>query len=175
MIERPEFDITKIKREFFILGPTEIVCKPRGFTRWCTLPYPGHPNGCPNFDRRSDCPPGTPYFLDIYNPSVYIASLYFNFGEYVKARRQVHKNWSEKALKNPRHWQSHVRAELRKYINTDLGKPELFEYIPLYSPEAMCVNVHLTCKRAGLQLQWPPQEHTYQVAILAKPLNEIST
>jgi predicted metal-binding protein len=173
MREKLGFDIGEISRKFSVFGPTEVVCEARGSTKWCTLPYPRHPNGCPNFGKRSDCPPRAPYFLDIYNPSVYIASLVFDFGQYFETRKQIHPDWSEKALKNPRHWQEHLRAQLRKGVVVALTNPGLSDHVPVYNPEAMCVNVHSTCEGVGLHLEWPPRQHMYRIALLSKtvPLN----
>ena len=168
MQEKVGFEIKEIGREFCVLGPTDVVCEARGFTRWCTMPYPRHPNGCPNFGKRPDCPPNIPYFLDIYNPSVYIASLDFDFEPYLGTKRQIHPDWSDPALRNSRHWQNHLRAELRRHVDMALNKPELLGYVAVYNPEGMCVNVHRTCENVGLQLEWPPQQHMYRIALLSK-------
>jgi len=169
MKERITSIVREIGREFTVFGPTEAQCKPRGFVRWCTLPYPDHPDGCPNFLLRSDCAPNAPYFFDVYDKDVFVASLDFDFAEYMEAKRTIHPEWTEKALRNSRHWQNHLRAELRNNIVRELEHPELASYVPIYNPEAMGVNVHLTCQRVGISLEWPPQQHMYRIALLAQP------
>lgn len=162
------FEIGEIKREFLIFGPTEVVCKPKGFAKWCVLPYPNHIAGCPNFGKRSDCPPKTAYFLDVYDPQVLIASLCFDFQNYLEIKKQIHSDWTDKALRNSRHFQNHLRMALRKEINDALERPELADYAAVYNPEAMGVNVHATCRKVGLELEWPPEKKMYRLAFLAK-------
>jgi hypothetical protein len=164
------FDIGEIKREFSILGPTEVVCKPKGFDRWCTLPYPNHIAGCPNFGKRQDCPPEAPYFLDIYRSRAFVAFLCFDFEKYLEIKKQIHPDWTDKALRNPRHWQDHLRMVLKKSVADTLKMSELSDYEAVYNPEAMSVNVHATCQAVGLELEWPPQKKMHRLAFLAKPL-----
>jgi hypothetical protein len=96
--ERLGFEISEVERSFGVLGPVEVVCQPRGFTRWCTLPYPRHVDGCPNFGKRTDCPPNVPYYLDVFEPLSYVAYLDFDFEGYIEQRRLMHNDWSEKSL-----------------------------------------------------------------------------
>jgi hypothetical protein len=172
-MERVPASIGEIERDFDVSQLVEVVCKPKGFDRWCTLPYPRYPHGCPNFGKKTECPPFAPYFLDVYEPLVKIARLKFNFGEYLNFRRSVHPGWAETALKNSRHFQEHLDSELRKGIAG--WKSEFAEdWVVVYSPEAMSVNIHLTCKNAGIDLEWPPRETMYRIAFLAQPLRSES-
>ena len=153
-----------------ISKPVFALVKPRGFNTWCRLPYPKHPNGCPNFGVREDCPPNQPYFLDIYQPTVKIASVRFDFEEYITWRRKIHPGWTEKALRNPRHFQKHLDANLKSEIEKLSKNSEVGSLIPVYTAEAMGVNVHMTCRRAGIELEWPPRNIMYRISLLALPL-----
>lgn len=158
--------IGEIDRSFNISEIVPAAVMPRGFNRWCTRPYVNHPKGCPNFGIREDCPPKLPYFLDVYEPNVRVASLRFNFEKYLEWNKGKHPNWTERALRNPRHFQRHLDANLEREIekfNTD-------GFIPVYTAEAMSVNIHLTCLRAGIRLEWPPAKLMYRIAILAQPI-----
>jgi hypothetical protein len=171
MIERKFFEIGYIGREFFIKGPVEASVKPRGFNSWCQLPYPDHPKGCPNFGKKESCPPLAPYFLDLYKPQVYVAFMQFAFDEYLANKRELHPDWTERALRNPWHFQSHLDSRLEKFINSQLQNPEFKNWQVIHNSEAMGVNIHLTAKRAGIELEWPPQKNMYRIALLTQTLN----
>ena len=164
-VER-DTSIGKIERNFSVSEPVLVVVKPKGFVRWCNLPYPKHPNGCPNFGVREDCPPNIEYFLDVYKPEVRIAALSFDFGEYLNLRHEIHPDWTERALRNPRHFQGHLKAALKNFV-VNFNVPG---YVSEFSPEAMGVNLHLTCKKAGIELEWPPTNRMYRIALLAQPI-----
>ena len=123
MPERQNFEIQEIGRDFFIKGPVEVACQPRGFNRWCRLPYPGHPNGCPNFGKKDSCPPLTPYFLDIYKPHVFVAFMQFDFKEYLETKISLHSDWTERQLRNPWYFQSHLDSQLKHFVDSQLGQP----------------------------------------------------
>jgi predicted metal-binding protein len=170
MVEHKEFLIESIDRDFSVKGPVEVVCKPKGFNRWCTLPYPKHKNGCPNYGHRVTCPPQVGYFLDMFHPEVYLALLRFDFKEYLSEKKRLHPDWTERAIRNPFHFQTHLRAELSKSTEALLSKPEYQNYKCLYNAEGMGVNLHLTSRLVGVELEWPPKDNMYRIAILAKPL-----
>ena len=173
MVETKNFEIGEIERDFFIKGPVAVACQPRGFNRWCTLPYPGHKNGCPNFGKNESCPPQAPYFLDIYKPDVFVAFMRFDFGEFLSKKREIHPDWTERALRNPWHFQGHLDSRLRSFVNSELDNPEFKNFIVVSSPEAMGVNMHLTALRAGVKLEWPPQKNMYRLALLTQTLKEV--
>jgi hypothetical protein len=170
MVERKVFEIGEIEREFFIKGPVDVVCQPRGFNRWCTLPYPGHKNGCPNFGKHNDCPPQAPYFLDVYKPEVHVAFMRFDFGDFLERKRRIHPDWTERALRNPWHFQGHLDSKLRNFVKAELDNPMLKNFVVVSSPEAMGVNMHMTARRTEVELEWPPMKQMYRVALIALPL-----
>lgn len=170
MLEREAgFNINEIERDFSIKGPVEVVCQPKGFNSWCTLPYPGHPNGCPWYGKRVECPPFAPYFLDLYKPKVYIAFMRFDFRQYLDTKSYLHPGWTERALRNPRHFQEHLRWGLKNFVNSKLTEPDFENFPAEYNPEAMGVNIYLTARHAGIELEWPPRKNMYRVALLAQP------
>lgn len=131
----------------------------------CRQPYPNHPRGCPNFGKKPTCPPTSPRYVDVYKNQCLVVAAGFNIGSFVKARSQVHPDWTNRALRNSRHWQGHIRAELRQLVQEQYNlHPEMQ---PIMCPEAMGVDVTETCLRSGLVLEWPPLNWTYQVALLA--------
>lgn len=167
MIERIS-SIQQIERSFNVSNEVLVSMKPRGFDRWCRLPYPKHADGCPNFGKKDSCPPSMPYFLDVYEEKVLVAYLRFDFKSYLSWRQGIHPDWGIREIRNPRHFQNHLDAALRNGIK-NLGQDYLNEREAVFSPEAMAVNMHLTCQKAGINLEWPPQEVMYRVAFLALP------
>jgi predicted metal-binding protein len=165
-----EKEINHIEREKFFTGPVEVVCDPR-IKAHCLDPYHAHPKGCPNWNYKAGCPPHVPYFPDIYSTEVYIAAVRFNFAEYLSKKRIVHPDWTDRALRNPRHWQNHIRSEMRQFLFSYLTEhPEIDGEI-LTNPEALGVNVFATCAKAGLTLEQTPEKFVYQVVLIANKLN----
>ena len=163
-----ETEISHIEREKFFSGPVEAVCDPR-MRAHCLDPYHDHPKGCPNWSHKQGCPPNIPYFPDIYSKEVYIAAVRFNFGDYLARKREIHPDWTERALRNPRHWQNHVRSELHHFLEEQLpNHPEILGDV-LFNPEAMGVNLFATCQKAGIILEHTPTNFTYNIALIATP------
>lgn len=66
----------------------------------CCHPYPGHPRGCPNYNRKPGCPPGAPMFddrMDLGRP-VYAIINEFDLAAHMERMRQDHPDWSERQL-----------------------------------------------------------------------------
>lgn len=158
--------IDDISRDFRVSEVVTPIVKPKGFVAWCKLPYPKHPEGCPNFGVKKTCPPKIEYFLDVYKPVIKIVDMTFDFEQYLNWRRGNHPDWTEKALRNPRHFQNHLDANLERFAD-NLNVPG---FVPEYDPEAMGINVHLTCKKAGIELEWPPTKIMHRIAVLAQPI-----
>lgn len=153
--------------ETVIRGPVRAVCA-RGIVRLCRLPYPDHPNGCPNFGVRADCPPFVPYFLDTYKDEVFIVAVIFDFESYLKQRQKLYPHLKDRALRNLLYWQGHVKSELRKFISeTDTS---FLGDTVIYTPEAMGVNVFETCKKVGLFLERKPAINVHKIALVARRL-----
>ncbi len=155
--------IDKIRREKVLLGPTSVVCQPE-IQRLCLCPYYNHPKGCPNYGKRTDCPPKTSLFSDVFKEKAYVAAVVFNFKNYLEVKRDEHPDWTERALRNSRHWQGHLRAELKKFVSEELSGCDTV----IFNPEAMGVNVTKTCWRVGLKIEWPPKKVVCQVALIGQ-------
>lgn len=167
MVERTT-PIQQVERSFNVSDEVLVSMKPRGFNAWCRLPYPKHPQGCPNFGIKEKCPPNAPYFLDVFEDKVLVAFVKFDFENYLKLRESAHPDWNDRELRNPRHFQGHLDSVLRESISL-LDQNIVAGRIPVFSPEAMSVNLHLTCRAAGIELEWPPKKSMYRVALLGIP------
>ena len=102
----------------------------------CRRPYPGHPKGCPNWNRRATCPPKAPLLariLDLESP-VYCIANAFDLAGHVARMRARHPGWSYRQLACCLYWQGTARKRLREKVDAFLAdRPDS---IALYWPEA---------------------------------------
>jgi predicted metal-binding protein len=131
----------------------------------CFRPYPGHRNGCPNFNKRSTCPPQAPLIFDVLdlNEKVYAIYNVFDLGSHVERMKNIHPSWSDRQLKCCLYWQQKARKELRTKIIEFLK--EFPNYSVVGTPEAQGVNLTETMKNVGIILEWPPEKLTYQIVL----------
>jgi predicted metal-binding protein len=130
----------------------------------CRHPYPAHPKGCPNFGKKKGCPPQL-LFNKIFNTRKTIFAIVneFPIGQHIEKMRQKHPDWSERQLSCCLYWQGTARKKLRENVaNFELIYPE---YTVSHCPEAMGVNLTETMKQVGVELEWPPRETAYQIAL----------
>lgn len=130
----------------------------------CKRPYLDHPFGCPNFGNKKGCPPGVNNFLENYEQKVGLVAIGFNLAQWIDIRRQEQPDWTKRALGNLRHWQPHVRSNLKRL----LSEVNINGYEPIYTAEAMGVNFTDTCRRVNIDLEWPPKNWVYQIALLGR-------
>ncbi len=156
--------IADIGREFLLTGPVEPVLLPSR-SDVCRACYPGHPDGCPKYGRHPDCPPRAAWFTRRFQGGVRIAAIVFDFAGFLAWRRSLRPDWTEKALRNQRHWQKHLAAALNRSLErVDLADGEEV----ILNPEAQGIDVTATCARAGIRLEWPPKDKVHQVAMIAR-------
>lgn len=142
-----------------------------GVRSLCQRPYPGHPKGCPNYGKKTGCPPGSELITELIDLDQPIFAIWnvFDFTEHIKKMRLKHPAWSERQLSCCLYWQRGARKELKKEIQyfmaTRLG------WIILRNPESNGVNVTATMFQIGERLEWPPKTKAYQVAIAGFPRN----
>lgn len=135
----------------------------------CRKPYPNHPKGCPNFNKRATCPPTVPLIekILVLTEPVYAIWNRFEFGEHVEKMRKAHPDWTDRQLANCLYWQGTARKALR--VEVTAFETLCPSRLVLYVPEANGVNVTKTMARIGIRLQWPPKTVTYQVALAGVP------
>jgi hypothetical protein len=140
-----------------------------GVRALCRRAYPGHPKGCPNFNRRETCPPQAPLLervLDLCGP-IYCVYNRFDLGAHVARMTRRHPDWSERRLLCCLYWQPRARKQLREKVQAFLtGHPGS---VAVYVPEACGVDVTATMASIGVALQWPPRTVAYQVALVGAP------
>ncbi|MFC1612414.1 hypothetical protein ACFL29_01025 [Patescibacteria group bacterium] len=156
------YDISKV---FLVRGPVIAVYDPK-VRRLCGCAYYRNPDGCPKRGKKN-CPPNAKLFVKDFSLEVLVVAIRFDFEGFLQMRRKQQPTWTERALRNQRHWQGHIRSILHKKVEQELKKRE--GYIAVLNPEARGVDVDETCKRANIILEWPPVEFAHEVALLAKP------
>lgn len=132
----------------------------------CCKPYPGHPKGCPNFNHKPGCPPTVAPWQETFSADrpVYAIINQFDFAGHVEKMHLTHPQWSQRQLECCLYWQQTARKELNKALD----EFELFHghtYFIVTCPEAHGMNVTETVKPLGIELEWPPEKFTYQVAL----------
>ena len=131
----------------------------------CAKPYHGHKKGCPNYGKKQLCPPHAPLLPDIFDISKPIYLIYNKF-DFKKHKKNLKKQWpkaTQKQLECCLYWQGTARKQLKQKTAIFLKKKP--EYYILTIPEACGVNITATMKKIGIELEWPPVNFTYQVAL----------
>jgi predicted metal-binding protein len=153
---------------WYILNQKDIVLDNRannGF--WCTLPYPNHKSGCPNYGKKKTCPPFTQSFQNIIQGPYFLVIQEFDIQAHSKKMRLKHPHWSEKQCRNLLYWQKGLNKKL-KDKSYELANKMGDDFIVLEIPEANGVDVFKTCQNMNIELQRYPQDMIRKVMIVGK-------
>ncbi len=135
----------------------------------CKKPYYNHPKGCPNYNKRSSCPPQSNKIEDMIDLSkpTYVIFTTFDLKKHVHRMRRKHSRWTYRQLACCLYWQGITRKNLHQEILRFLDKTKKSkrEYKVIKVPESFGVNVTSTMLGIGHELEWPPKNKTYQVAV----------
>ena len=141
----------------------------------CVRPYPGHPKGCPNFNKKHGCPPKAQLIENIIDLSKHVIAIYnvFDINKHIQNMRFKHPTWSERQLVCCLYWQGTARKQLKNEISKyiDHWKKDVKNNIRIIEcPESCGVNVTATMHRVGIELEWPPRIKAYQVVLAGVPI-----
>ena len=140
----------------------------------CFKPYPNHPKGCPNFDKRPLCPPKCPRIEDMFDmlQGFWVVWVEFDFAAHVKRMARKHPEWSQCQKECCLYWQGTANKMLREAVaDVEYYLKETGNYKTTYCPEAMGVNVTATMKNLGVVLEWPPKNIVRKVALIGQRKN----
>jgi predicted metal-binding protein len=158
--------------------------------RWCTLPYPNHPNGCPNYNKNPLCPPTTQILdnkLDSFN-AFYLVYARFQLNEYVKEMMKRHPKWSYRQASCVLYWQGSVKRRIKTILKQIYRKnPNNQFYLfasgsgfkeilnnqeKIYSMEAAGIDVFKTLRNNDIEFEIKPKKFLLLVNLLcaARPL-----
>jgi len=134
---------------------------------WCKLPYPDHPNGCPNYNKKQGCPPQAPLIERYFNlhKDHFFVIVIFNLGHHVNKMLEKHPNWSERQARCVLYWQGTVNKQLRLECE---GYAKQFNLVYNSCPEAMGVDVIKTCKNLGLPIKQQPSNIVFKIGMLGE-------
>lgn len=135
---------------------------------YCTLPYPGHPKGCPMFGTRKECPPEAPHlrdFLDLTYPVIALVCS-FDLAGHMRRMKEAHPHWTERQQRNPLYWQNGVRKRLTENCMALCQGDQ--DYVYTLIPEAMRVNVVETMARVGVQIIFPATDVVHKIAFVGR-------
>lgn len=133
---------------------------------WCTLPYPDHPHGCPNFDRRSDCPPRAPrveHWLDFARPHWFIIAR-FDLDRFAARMKSIHPNWSDRQCRCCLYWQNSVRKRLSSSCEVFQRSNNGVTFT--LRPEAMGIDVISTALKLGIPIEPRPRGIVHKIALV---------
>jgi len=131
---------------------------------WCQLPYPRHPKGCPNYDKRENCPPNTEPITNLIKPPFLLVGIRFNLGGHIKRMKEIHPEWSNAQARCVLYWQNKVMKRLREeceHVKNRIPNPKVF-----YCPEGYYVNVFKTASMVGIKLKTRPKKYVWKIAII---------
>jgi len=138
----------------------------------CRTPYHNHSKGCPNYNKRIDCPPcaRVDKVFDLNQP-MYVIYTEYPVGQFAERMRVGHPEWKH----TPRQWYNCIRWQ---GIARKQHKKDILEFQKIFStlhvdmnPEALGVNVTDLMKQVGIELEWnyhedhDPRRKTYRVSI----------
>ncbi len=171
---REKVELADLEKKFYVIENAQIVTHDISTAnRLCVQPYYNHKRGCPNFGKKEGCPPNLRHISEEYDmDSIHILLLEFPFGEYFAQRKEVHPDWTNRALINPRHWQNHLRACLnREWENIQDDYPE---HTFIYNPEGQGVNIVETLRLNGIEMEWSVSNEDGEIVSVAETLYRVA-
>ncbi|MBD3261395.1 MAG: hypothetical protein GF334_06870 [Candidatus Altiarchaeales archaeon] len=137
--------------------------------QWCELPYPNHPKGCPNYNKRKTCPPIVSTVkerFDLQKP-LWVGVVDFDLAAHMERMREKHPDWSARQLACVLYWQAGVNRRL-KDLTLSFHKKNKGTIYTL-CPEAMGVHVLKTMRRLGFNIRRNPTQIVYKVSLIGYP------
>jgi len=130
------------------------------------LPYPGHPNGCPNYGKKIGCPPQSQRLDKVFDfkKTMWLVISRFDLDKWMRKMKQKHPEWSDRQCRCCLYWQGKVRKWLKNGLSV-LKKCYYGGTTYTLCPEGMGLNVIRTLKRLGIPIRAKPRDVVYKVAM----------
>jgi predicted metal-binding protein len=135
----------------------------------CSREYPGHPMGCPNYNKKSDCPPKCQIVYNYFNlkKKHWLIIVKFNLAKQARRMKEKYPYWTDRQCRNVLYWQGGVRKELTDLCSKFTFKKGLDKRLSFtLKPEAMGVNVFATLHHIGIPIKRNPKKTIYKVALI---------
>lgn len=123
--------------------------------RYCFLPYPNHPKGCPNCYGKCWGKRDKQVMIDTLidmNRPIYIVYNEFNLEAHAQRMKSKHPHWSDRQCRCVLYWQSTSRKQLKERVAVVLQQLKPKPNFVTYIPELYGVNIYKTCETSGLVL-----------------------
>jgi hypothetical protein len=124
---------------------------------WCKAPYPGHPNGCPNFPRciiKENTVRLSDFKLEDLKWRAIVTE--FDLEAHAARMKELHPDWSDRQCKCVLYWQGSVKKILKDAIeNAVMHYDDVV--VATTCPEALGINVYGTMAKTGLVLYKNPK------------------
>lgn len=133
---------------------------------YCRLPYPGHPEGCPHFGKRKECPPQAPlleHFIDLSKPHYFII-VKITYDHTIEGEKP-HNPSKERSWLT---WELHAESVLEKHVQK-FQKSHPGTVFTLH-PSAVGVDVFKTAQNVGIPLEPTLQDTFHKIALIGYPL-----
>jgi len=130
---------------------------------WCSLPYPGHPEGCPNFP---ECIQERPHIDEYEGYEWFGVVRRYDLDAHAEEMRTLHPDWPESELRNDQEWQDELVSELRKEAEAfaNLSKGDVI----LERPEGHGVDMWATMAGNGIKLETNSPGIIHKIVIVGK-------
>ena len=152
--------IINLTKLFFVPDPGKL----------CTLPYPKHKQGCPNYGKSKNCPPQTKLLqteYDLKNKN-YFCVLKFDFKKHKEKMLRKHPNWTQKQAGCCLYWQGAVRKRLREECQLFCKNRLPVSYDYELIPEAKGLDVFKTAQYHKIYLERNPVNYIYKIAFIGR-------
>ena len=135
---------------------------------WCVLPYPDHPKGCPNFNKKDGCPPRVKRVQEVFDltRSHWFIGEQFDMKAHKERMLATHPGWSDRQATCCLYWQGGVRKRLREACKAFTTTTCPGDYVGWSScPEAMGIDVFSTMQKLNIPLERNPQNTVWKIAL----------
>lgn len=131
---------------------------------WCRLPYPNHPSGCPNYNKKYSCPPNAIEINDWLGDyrKIWFVCVSFDLKCHIGRMLELHPTWTLRQARCLLYWQPKVNKKLQEVTYT--FAPDRLNGVT-YCPEAMGVQVIETARNAGLPIETKPENIVWKIAL----------
>ncbi|MBD3228697.1 MAG: hypothetical protein GF329_10980 [Candidatus Lokiarchaeota archaeon] len=175
------YNLTEIKT--IEISPDSIIFTKKT-RKWCLLPYPNHPRGCPNYNKNPLCPPFAEFLEEKVKKFNYFYLIYavFNFREYTRKMMKRHPTWTERQARNLLYWQNSIKKMIRDHLKRILHENSNLEFYLLgcgsgfndksfkqekiYSMEAAGINVFSVLKNNDISFEIKPKNRVILTTLL---------
>lgn len=140
----------------------------------CQLPYPKHPNGCPNYNKNLLCPPYSPYLKLTLKKYEYFKLFlaHFDFIRYEVQMKVEHPKWTQGQITCILYYQNWVKSHFYEHVLLYVSRNSLILGCgsgfgdKMYSMESVGINVFQTLKNINFSLEIKPIKQITFVSLL---------